>query len=71
MITDGVGTGSGYTLQESYHRLCDLALKLWQYHFEFLNLGYAAYLDFFGLLQGSLPGHPRPGHRQDGGRGRG
>ena len=56
VITDGVGSGSGYTLQESYHRLCDLALKLWQYHFEFLNLGYVAYLDFFTFCKEALPG---------------
>ncbi len=58
VITEGVGVGSGFTLQESYHRLCDLALKLWQYHFEFLNLGYAAYLDFFGFCKQAFPGIP-------------
>jgi pyruvate, water dikinase len=55
VITSGAGVGSGYTMQESYHRLCDLALKLWQYHFEFLNLGYAAYLDFFGFCKQAFP----------------
>ena len=58
VITGGAGTGSGLTLQESYHRLCDLALKLWQYHFEFLNLGYAAYLDFFGFCKQAFPSIP-------------
>ena len=58
VITDGVGTGSGLTQQESYHRLCDLALKLWHYHFEFLNLGYAAYLDFFGFCKQAFPSIP-------------
>ena len=58
VITHGVGTGSGLTLQESYHRLCDLTLKLWQYHFEFLNLGYAAYLDFFGFCKQAFPAMP-------------
>ncbi len=58
VITGGVGTGSGFTLQDSYHRLCDLTLKLWQYHFEFLNLGYAAYLDFFGFCKQAFPSMP-------------
>ncbi len=58
VITEGRGTGSGLTLQESYHRLCDLALRLWQYHFEFLNLGYAAYLDFFGFCKQAFPSIP-------------
>ena len=42
----------------TYHRLLDLALTLWQYHFEFLNLGYAAYLDFFGFCKQSFPSIP-------------
>src|SRR2546428_204988 len=46
VVTSGRGTGSGYDLQVAYPRLLDLVHKLWQYHFEFLNLGYAAYLDF-------------------------
>ncbi|MGH9003418.1 MAG: PEP-utilizing enzyme, partial [Acidimicrobiia bacterium] len=58
VVTDGHGTGSGLTLIVSYHRLIDLALKLWQYHFEFLNLGYAAYLDYFGFCKQAFPGIP-------------
>lgn len=58
VITEGHGTGSGLTLTVSYHRLCDLALKLWQYHFEFLNLGYAAYLDYFGFCKQAFPNIP-------------
>jgi pyruvate, water dikinase len=58
IITSGRGVGSGYDLQETYHRLLDCALKLWQYHFEFLNLGYAAYLDFFGFCKQAFPSIP-------------
>ena len=58
VVTEGRGTGSGLTMMESYHRLCDLALRLWQYHFEFLNLGYAAYLDFFGFCKQAFPSIP-------------
>ena len=58
VVTEGRGMGSGFELQRSYHRLVDLALQLWQYHFEFLNLGYAAYLDFFGFCKQAFPSIP-------------
>ncbi|MDN5860057.1 MAG: PEP-utilizing protein mobile subunit [Pseudonocardia sp.] len=58
VITEGHGTGSGLTLQANYHRLLDLCLKLWMHHFEFLNLGYAAYLDFFGFCKQAFPSIP-------------
>ena len=58
VITSGAGQGSGNALLASYHRLLDLALTLWQHHFEFLNLGYAAYLDFFGFCKAAFPSIP-------------
>ena len=53
----GARTASRYLL-ESYNRLIELAYQAWQYHFEFLNLGYAAYLDFFGFCKEAFPGIP-------------
>jgi pyruvate,water dikinase len=58
VVKSGAGVGSGWQLQADYHKLLDLALKLWQYHFEFLNLGYAAYLDFFMFCKTSWPNIP-------------
>ena len=58
VITEGRGTGSALDLLSTYHRLVDLTLKLWQHHFEFLNLGYAAYLDFFGCCKQLFPSIP-------------
>jgi pyruvate,water dikinase len=58
VITSGAGKGSGNELMASYHKLLDLAMTLWQYHFEFLNLGYAAYLDFFGFCKAAWPSIP-------------
>lgn len=58
VVKSGAGLGSGYKIQENYRTLLDLALKLWNYHFEFLNLGYAAYLDFFGFCKQAFPGIP-------------
>ena len=58
VVTEGRGVGSGFELLQRYHKLVDLALQLWQYHFEFLNLGYAAYLDFFGYCKQAFPNIP-------------
>ena len=58
VITEGRGTGSALDLISTYSRLVDLTMKLWHYHFEFLNLGYAAYLDFFGFCKQLFPSIP-------------
>jgi len=58
VVKSGAGFGSGYLIQDSYHRLISLGLKLWNYHFEFLNLGYAAYLDFFMFCKTAFPSIP-------------
>ncbi len=58
VITEAHGSGSGLTIQESYRNLLNLGLKLWQHHFEFLNLGYAAYLDYFGFCKEAFPNIP-------------
>jgi len=36
----------------------DLGIRCWQYHFEFLNLGYAAYVTFMGHCQKLWPDIP-------------
>ncbi len=58
VITSGAGKGSGADLIANYHRLLDSVVTLWQHHFEFLNLGYAAYLDFFGFCKAAFPNIP-------------
>lgn len=58
VVKSGAGLGSGYALQDNYHRIVSLGLKLWNYHFEFLNLGYAAYLDFFMFCKTVFPDIP-------------
>lgn len=58
VVKSGAGLGSGYRIQEDYRTLINLGLKLWNYHFEFLNLGYAAYLDFFGFCKQAWPNIP-------------
>ncbi len=58
VVTEGLGIGSGYHLMSEYNRFKDLIHKTWNYHFEFLNLGYAAYLDFFGFCKEAFPSIP-------------
>ncbi len=58
VITSGRGIGTGWDIQQQYHQFKDLCLKVWQYHFEFLNLGYAAYLDYFGFCKQAWPTIP-------------
>jgi pyruvate, water dikinase len=56
VVTSGSGRGAGGQIQANYLTLLSCASTLWQYHFEFLNLGYAAYLDFFGFCKQAFPG---------------
>ena len=57
-VKEGLGLDNTYFMMESYDRAIQLLYKTWQYHFEFLNLGYAAYLDFFGFLKEQFPTMP-------------
>ena len=58
VVTGGVGLDSTTALLENYDRAIQLLYRTWQYHFEFLNLGYAAYLDFFGFMKEQFPTIP-------------
>jgi len=58
VVLSGRGLSSSYDLMTTYNRLIELGLEGWQYHFEFLNLGYAAYLDYFGFCKGAFPDIP-------------
>lgn len=58
VVTGHAGRSNVYDLQHSYHELVDLSLELWQLHFEMLNLGYAAYLDYFGFCKQVFPSIP-------------
>ncbi|MGZ4794006.1 MAG: PEP-utilizing enzyme, partial [Ilumatobacteraceae bacterium] len=58
VVTGHAGRSNVYDLQHGYHELIDLSLELWQLHFEMLNLGYAAYLDYFGFCKQVFPSIP-------------
>lgn len=55
VVTEAVGISSGYTLLESYDRALANMYRIWQLHFEFLNLGYAAYLTFSEFCKKAFP----------------
>src|SRR5699024_3622045 len=57
-ITSGKAMDGSERLLENYDRLIQLAYQNWQYHFEFLNLGYIAYLDFFNCCKEAFPNIP-------------
>ncbi|GAB2626909.1 PEP-utilizing enzyme [Prescottella soli] len=57
-IRSGKAKDGTEVLLENYDRLIQLCYQNWQYHFEFLNLGYIAYLDFFGFCKEVFPNIP-------------
>ena len=58
IVFENKGIGSGYDLLTQYDDLIHMGLKVWQYHFEFLNLGYAAYVTFINTANAIFPGIP-------------
>jgi phosphohistidine swiveling domain-containing protein len=56
VVTGGSGLGSSYRLLLAYDRLLEGLDRIFQYHFELLNLGYGAYFDFYELCRRALPG---------------
>jgi pyruvate,water dikinase len=56
VITEGSGLGSAYRLLAAYDRLLESLDRIFQYHFELLNLGYAAYLVFYEHCRQAFPG---------------
>jgi phenol phosphorylase subunit alpha len=58
VVFENKGTGSGFQLIRQYNHLIDMAFLVWQYHFEFLNLGYAAYVTFINTANSIFPDIP-------------
>lgn len=57
-IESGKAMDGSEVLLENYDKLISLTYQNWQYHFEFLNLGYIAYLDFFNYCKEIFPSIP-------------
>ncbi len=58
VVVEGLGESKGYKLLKAYDDIIDLGIRCWQYHFEFLNLGYAAYVTFMDYCQKQFPDIP-------------
>jgi pyruvate, water dikinase len=58
VVMEASGESEGYHLIKTYDDLINLGIKCWQYHFEFLNLGYAAYVFFLDFVQKQFPSIP-------------
>jgi len=55
IVFDHVGFSSGYKMISDYSDLVLTMYETYQYHFEMLNIGYAAYLTFFQFLKEAFP----------------
>ena len=51
----GRGIGSNHDLMVTYHKTLEGYFRMWHHHFEFLLLGYGAYLTFFGFCKKAFP----------------
>lgn len=60
VIRSGRGKGSGFDLLKTYDDIINLGLLCWQYHFEFLNLAYAAQVTFISTADQIFPKVPIP-----------
>src|SRR5258708_33704218 len=49
-------TNGGQFLLKAYDTLLQMDLTGWNYHFEMLNIGYGAYLNFFMFCRQAFPG---------------
>jgi pyruvate, water dikinase len=50
------GANSGQFLLKAYDTLMQMDITAWTYHFEMLNIGYAAYLNLFMFCRQAFPG---------------
>ncbi|MFE7422089.1 PEP-utilizing enzyme [Rhodococcus sp. NPDC057529] len=55
VVTEARGRSTSWNIIENYHRLIDEFFLAWQYHFEFLNLGYGGYITFFQFCKQAFP----------------
>jgi pyruvate,water dikinase len=54
----GRGIASNHYLLETYQRTLEGYFRMWHHHFEFLLLGYGAYLTFFAFCKKAFPEIP-------------
>jgi pyruvate,water dikinase len=55
VVTEGRGRSTAWDVVAGYHQLIDDFFLVWQYHFEFLHLGYGGYVPFFEFCRHAFP----------------
>ena len=55
VVTSARGIAQNHYMRETYHRCIEAFSKMWHHHFEFLMLGYGAYLVFFQFCKKAFP----------------
>ncbi len=55
VVTNATGIAQNQGVLEGWHRALENYYKMWQHHFEFLILGYGAYLTFFEFCKKVFP----------------
>jgi pyruvate, water dikinase len=58
VVTQARGRSTGWEVIAGFRRLIDDLFLVWQYHFEFLNLGYGGYLALFQFCRQAFPEMP-------------
>jgi pyruvate,water dikinase len=58
VVTEARGLGQNHFVREEYHHCINLFSKMWHHHFEFLMLGYGAYMVFFQFCKKAFPEIP-------------
>ncbi len=54
-VHSGRGVASNHYLLDTYQKTLEGYYRMWHHHFEFLLLGYGAYLTFFGFCKKAFP----------------
>jgi pyruvate,water dikinase len=54
-VEAGRGIASNHYLLDTYQKTLEGYFRMWHHHFEFLLLGYGAYLTFFGFCKKAFP----------------
>lgn len=57
-VMNARGIAENHFVREAWHRTIELYSKMWNYHFEFLMLGYGAYVVFFQFCKKAFPEIP-------------
>jgi pyruvate,water dikinase len=55
VVSEARGIAQNHYVRESFHRCIESFSKMWHHHFEFLMLGYGAYLVFFQFCKRAFP----------------